>query len=509
MNKKVISYQCFAYKQLNQPKSSWIVTFVCSAEELLNWAGIPRRLSNDLLGFQRPDNNARVGKAARFFDYPENLSPTALIVGLHPNIDGEETIKLSFPNGTPINPLEPSLAKLEIEIQENPTIVDTVEKLQKHLSGRLGSSSVSKIASDEVSVDEVESTDSDLDEEEPDENDSGQVADKNLEIGKSLINKFSEKLNSPKWCTENAEHLKELAKPATIIDGQHRVLGAKTKELNIPFTVCAILDCKWEEQVFQFTVVNYTAKGIPDQFITNNAAMSLTTDELEKLKHRLTQADVKILEYELMRVVNFNADSPFFQRVNLTEKNNPALIGYKTMIQIAKKWHSGKPAGIKKLLDAILPDIKGKNLKVAHWREKEIWGQYFLAFWKEVKNFYCGFKNDSGVGLWGPGSNLAIAVVLLEYQELFLKNLNNQSRSFFQIDPKDVELNPNAQMLKKIKEQALEFVKRIKPEFFQEKWGSTSLNTGPGREALKSALTDTWEDEKFRFRNSNLFTGRF
>jgi hypothetical protein len=256
-------------------------------------------------------------------------------------------------------------------------------------------------------------------------------------------------------------------------------------------------------------VVNYTAEGIPDQFITNNAAMSLTTDELEKLKHRLEQADVKILEYELMRIVNFNSESPFFQRVNLTEKNNLSLIGYKTMVQIAKKWHSGKSPGIKKLLDAALPKVKGKKEKLHQWKEKEIWGQYFLAFWKEVKNFYSPFKNDKGVGLWEPGSNLSIAVVLLEFQELFLKNLNNQSRVFFQIDTGDERPDPNAQMLKKIKEQAAEFVKRIKPEFFAEKWGSSSLNTGPGREALKSALSSVADDEKFRYRNSNLFTGRF
>lgn len=507
MSKKTITYDCFVYKQLNDSKGSWIVTFVSSAEELLGWAGIPRRLSNDLLGFQRPDNAKRVAKAAKFFDYPENLSPTALIVGLHPNIEGDESINLKFVNGEPTNPLIPSLAKLEITIKENPSIDETVEKLQKHLKGRLNSTPTETPA-EEMPAEDGDSAESEGEDEETDENESPSDS-KNLEIGKSLINKFSEKLNSPKWCTENAEHLKELAKPATIIDGQHRVLGANSKEQNIPFTVCAILNCKWEEQVFQFTVVNYTAEGIPDQFITNNAAMSLTTEELEKLKHRLEQADVKILEYELMRVVNFNSESPFFNRVNLTEKTNPSLIGYKTMVQIAKKWHSGKPAGIKKLIDTIFPSIKGKKQKIHFWKEKEIWGQYFLIFWKEVKKFYSGFINDEGVGLWDPGSNLIIAVVLLEYQELFLKNLNNQSRMFFQVDPNDASQNADQQMRKKVKEQASEFVKRITPEFFQEKWGSSSLNTGPGREALKSALQATSDDEKFRFRNSNLFTGRF
>jgi hypothetical protein len=169
-----------------------------------------------------------------------------------------------------------------------------------------------------------------------------EVEDEEIELGRSLIEKLLGKLNEPTWCSDNIEALKQMSRPATIIDGQHRIRGASRCERDIPFTMCAIYDCPWSEQIFQFTVVNYTAKGIPDQFITANAALSLTGRELDHLKVRLVQAGVKDVEYDLMRVVNFESRSSFFDLVNLTEKKNPDRIGDKTMVNLAKAWYSAK-----------------------------------------------------------------------------------------------------------------------------------------------------------------------
>jgi len=47
------------------------------------------------------------------------------------------------------------------------------------------------------------------------------------------------------------ETLTELLKPAMLVDGQHRVYGAHSLEMGIAFTVCALSNASWEEQVFQ------------------------------------------------------------------------------------------------------------------------------------------------------------------------------------------------------------------------------------------------------------------
>src|SRR5262249_34526205 len=157
-----------------------------------------------------------------------------------------------------------------------------------------------------------------------------------------------------------------------------RLLGADATERGIPFSVVALADCPWAEQVFQFTVVNYTAKGIPDQFITANAALSLTKPELDSLKTRLVQANVKIKEYDLMRVVNFDSRSPFSTLINLTEKTNRSLIGYKTMVQVANQWFDAKHQVFNTLLPRLYPEIKGKGQKTKRrerWREGD-WGEF-------------------------------------------------------------------------------------------------------------------------------------
>lgn len=158
---------------------------------------------------------------------------------------------------------------------------------------------------DQSDVDDVENSDYDADSE------SGlqdrEASDGEVELGSSILRHLVDHLDDDIWVTRHLDDLSELAKPATIIDGQHRVLGAAAVERNVPFSVTAIVDCAWAEQVFQFTVINYTAKGIPDQFITANAALSLTGSELDSLQDRLVQAGVKVTEYELMRVVHFDS----------------------------------------------------------------------------------------------------------------------------------------------------------------------------------------------------------
>ena len=109
-----------------------------------------------------------------------------------------------------------------------------------------------------------------------DSDDSPATDGEELELGRSVLSDLADSLDDPAWLEDgdNANAVLDMAKPATIIDGQHRLLGADATERGIPFSVVALVDCPWAEQVFQFTVVNYTAKGIPDQFITANAALS-------------------------------------------------------------------------------------------------------------------------------------------------------------------------------------------------------------------------------------------
>ncbi len=499
-------YRGIAYRQAQDTTAPWLINFVATAEDVASWSGIPRRSEKGLIGFQRPDDTGRVDRARDFFKDISNQSPTALILGVHRvKEEASRRVQLSFQDGDDFS----SIRNCELRITFDATsfgLDAAVKELKSQIALRLSETS-------EQEAEEDENEDEGEEEAPEDEEDTEDDGDGEIELGRSLLLDLSKKLDDAEWCNANKEDLVDLAKPCTVIDGQHRLKGAVRCERHIPFSVIAIYDCPWPEQVFQFTVVNYTAKGIPDQFITANAALSLTGDELEMLKTRLTQAKIKVTEYELMRVVNFDASSPFYQKVSMASKGNePGKIGYKTMVQVAKAWHAGKDSAVKQIIANAYPSITGKagvvkRERLAKWTQDD-WGLFFIDFWQTIYSHYKA-KAPAGFDPWNIGSsNLTIAVTLLELQRAFFINLAQQDEEFFEIDPRKTD-SPIEQLRDKVRKRAEKVASFIPVEFFQTTWKMKSLNTGPGKTAIQTALKAFVENKgSYQYANSSLVTGK-
>jgi hypothetical protein len=513
-----------AYRQALDESAPWLLSFIAPAEELMEWAGVPRRSEQNQAGFQRLEDQSRVDRAKEFFQQPVNQSPTSIILGLHGRQSDGIKAELTFlDDDDDTGGSRPCIVEVSYE---QPSPEQAREIVRQQLRSRLqdGLQASSPAVSDEFDLDQSvdldgengilaeatvdeaadleDNVDVDVDEDEQD--------DEELELGQSVLADLLRKLDDDEWATDkdNAAAILDLAKPATIIDGQHRLLGADATERGIPFSVVAIADCPWAEQVFQFTVVNYTAKGIPDQFITANAALSLTKNELDTLKTRLVQANVKIKEYDLMRIVNFDSRSPFAGLINLSEGRNSQLIGYKTMVQVANQWFDAKHQVFNTLLPRLYPDVKGKGQKTRRrerWREGD-WGEFFLAFWEEV---YLAFRSEpahvAGRHLWDVGnSQLTVAVVLLELQRAFLDNLNAQDEEFFDVESGDLLIT----LTDKVRLRAKKFVNFFPSNFFSTKWGITSLNTGSGRVDLETCIRQMVDSKgKYQYAADRLITG--
>lgn len=517
--KDVLTYRGIAYRQSNAPEAPWVASLVIAAEELLRWASIPRRTEGHLLGFQRAASDDRVKQAKGFFENPNNQSPTALIVGLHPDQNSIFEFKLADSDieGSPSQ----RYCELSIDIEklEARTLRQEAEYLKEQFLARLStgtlinSEEVDDPAADTLTDQEIEVDFSDDDSAE----DSDEV-DRDVELGESILGKLLGLLDDELWVEGNAELVSDLAKPATIIDGQHRVLGAASLERMIPFAVCVLVDCSWPEQVFQFTVVNYTSSRIPDSFITANAALSLTEDELRGLQTRLVQAGVKVVEYELMRVVNFDSQSPFFNLVNLAEKKDPAKIGYKTMVRVAKAWYEHSKSDVVKtnILPNLYPELAGnknavKRERGGNWQRND-WGDFFNVFWRAIYDkLGVGGSHVPGHLLWDVGhSQLMVAVVLERLQATLMDNLARQHSSFFKVDDTNNAV-AKSQLIAKIDQFVREFVDECFPVgFFATKWNSTSLSTGPGRRALDDALDQMVKKKgKWGYATSALVTGSY
>lgn len=520
-------YQGIAYRQSGGVDVPWLVTFVAASEELLSWAGIPRKSEHNLTGFQRPMDPNRVAKAKAFFDMPGNQSPTTLIVGIPEVIPGQEAaVELLLQNDDTASGIQS--CELVVRIPDDESVAEAAERLKAQLQYRLGNQEASDRAEAAASgIDEdngigesgalgdgqgdfgTEASDEELEDEETDE-DEDAGSDAELELGSSILSKLVARLSDPQWIAEQEEHIRDLAKPAIVIDGQHRVKGAEACERHIPFAVCAVMNAPWSEEVFQFTVVNYTAKGIPDQFITANAALSLTRGELEDLKERLTQAGVKIIEYELMQIVNFDTRSPFYDLVDLSDKRRSDRLGYKTMVQVARGWWDARHQVFSLILPNMYPHIHGakkKTRRVNEWRAAD-WGDFFLAFWDEVHSSY---KTEPAIDahytLWDVGhSQLVNTVVLLELQKAFLTNLNAQDPGYFEV-PEGEE--PKKYLLQQVAKRAKQFVSYFPPAFFATKWTDTSLNVGPGRRHLQEAFGSMVNAKgKYQYGKSALVAGK-
>jgi hypothetical protein len=538
----VLEYEGIAYRQSVMAEAPWTASLVIPAEELLTWAAIPRRTESHLLGFQRAATPARVEAAKEFFRIPENQSPTALIVGLNPVDHGR---KFEFEIDPEDMTGRPGVRRCKLRIRLQGWVDADLETLAHQVTDNLRARLQSEPddsddeGDDETTMDETDAfrtkarlegfdpggqTDerasmSDVvehTEEGEDEDDAADDLRTEVELGQSVLGKLAHLLEDPEWVLAHEDLVRDLAKPATIIDGQHRVLGAAQCERMIPFAVCALIDCSWPEQVFQFTVVNYTATGIPDQFITANAALSLTGSELRGLEIRLVQAGVKVVEYELMRIVNFDDRSAFYDLVNLAERKDSSKIGYKTMVRIANMWHRGKtPVISASLLPNLYPDIKGnrrtyRRESLSRWQEND-WGDFFIAFWDAVNAVYGSCEShEAGHHLWDVGhSQFTIAIVLHELQAAYMENLAAQDSSFFDVDKDDAAV-AKSQLLAKVRNRAETFFGSNLPcEFFAKEWKTKSLSTGAGRIALNDAIGEMVKSRgKWVYANSSLVSGK-
>jgi hypothetical protein len=504
-------YSGVAYKQAISPNAPWIISFVAGANDLLEWVGIPRRTEKGLVGFQRLDNEEKVNRAKEYFMDPNNQSPTALILGIHQS-DKEinKPVELIFDSSDDAGQ---NIRKCKLVINfdsESLSNEDIKNIIRSQIKSRLSQESKSVNGDD---AEELDDPTDELDEDVDEDDDSKDKSGGEIELGRSLLSDLLNKLSDDTWFEDNKEALLDYAKPATLIDGQHRLKGADLTERGIPFTICALYDCAWSEQVFQFTIVNYTQNGIPDQFITANAALSLTGNELKTLTDRLTQAKVKVIEYDLMKVVNFDDASPFFKLINLGSGKDSSRIGYKAMVRVAKQWYSGKHAGVAPIIENIYPDLPGtkaqkRRAALQLWKDNDIWGEFFKAFWQEVKSHYeTEPSHIKGHYLWEVGhSNLMIAAVLAQFQDTFMKNLAAQDEIFFKVDRGH---DPVPELIRKCRDRCKQLLQSFPADFFGREWKQKSLDTGAGKTQLSEVFTEMREKKgRYGYANCSLITGR-
>jgi DGQHR domain-containing protein len=95
-----------------------------------------------------------------------------------------------------------------------------------------------------------------------------------------------------------------------IIDGQHRLAGAKEARTEIDLIFIAFIGLSNDEQINQFVTINKEAKGVPT---------SLYYDLLKHLPAKKKEADwAKLRSVDIKDILNDDAESPFYKRIVVT-----------------------------------------------------------------------------------------------------------------------------------------------------------------------------------------------
>ncbi len=271
------------------------VLFIAPAEEIGEWAGVPRKSSAFMKGFQRAIDEKHVEEIVGFFQESENISPTAIVVAFKPQKLRIEPLEMDEKTRPREANWQPVLISIKWEELKDTRVDVLAEGVVEILKKELPNSDYYEKDEDEIDEDEENG-----DEEDDLEEISNQASE--FSVGHSHLRKFIKNLESREWLENSSkedepklrEMLIDLLKPGTIVDGQHRTRGAAFLERQIPFPVVGLVDASWKEEVFQFVVINQRAKPIESAFLSAIISSSLSEKDIEELKSRLEQAGVDL-----------------------------------------------------------------------------------------------------------------------------------------------------------------------------------------------------------------------
>lgn len=484
---KVYEYDVIAFRQHKDTPIQ--VCFVAPANEVIKWAGVPRKKDELLTGFQRFKDSKRIEKEIiPYLNNSQNSSPTSLIVALRTehNLGRCRLLDTNVKAGE-----LPVVTKLLIEIAEDVSDDELFNAALKYVRERLDVPGEDKL---EEEIQEQEGDE--LEDEETTEGDEGMAEgdeetteddEEAIDLGAVTLRKMKELLEDPANRTNKnfRDAIYEFVKPAFLIDGQHRAFAAS--KLCLPFSVCGLYDASWEEQVFQFTVVNLKPKKISPALITSIASLSLTAKERKVVEARLRQAKVRMWEVTVMSKVNYDGQSPFAEKIDMAvgdPETRADRLGYGIMKRVAKEWFRCNRIAFVNIAKSLF--CTNNMVEARHaWQsdDRGVWFHFFCAFWNEIRMAY----SDT---VWSKGSSrLFIGASLWALQEAILSVLDGNAPGYWKIEDESMLFEERLENLTtKMTEVVSMAVAWFPEELWKYPWEGEIDETSGGRKQLLTSI---------------------
>ena len=236
---------------------------------------------------------------------------------------------------------------------------------------------------------------------------------------------------------------------ATIVDGQHRVIGAKdVKDGSVRLNVVGIVGADATEGAFQFLVINNNSSRVSPSHVK-----ALFTDykEDELLERMLQSGSTNIDEKKITALDYFDRgpDSPFKSAVKWA-KNADGFV-------------------VPNALEAGLAEVQNRSALLSI---QDVELDVFTEIWSVIKGQW--------KTLWSAESHLlekACVQALTAYICDSLEKMRLFSDSDLQLNDPDV-----------LKREVVKVLKMIEPDFFEVQWTTTGLDTRAGQELLRGDL---------------------
>ena len=423
-------YKTLSFHQYESDSDSdELIMFSAPAEEIASWAGVPRKGHSIRMLYQRDPNENRVTQIAEFWNdagtsdgndsQPFVLGPTAIVLALTESAkrNGQDLTIVYEP---PVDLGQDDYLKVlrELATLVLPQVMDRLDD-----SSRL---SIDGFQNRDLL--EIPDTKHDY------------VADFAYRL--VLMSKdpsayvARENLNEERT-RELSRALESLCRPALVVDGQHRLLGAEKAKVQVRLPVIAIPRCDWVEQIYQFVVINEKAEKVKTSILTDIFGSSLTPEEQGRLRNRMHRAKVDIEERIAAVIAGRDQRSPFYNMVIVDLLGDPPFgtnpfisdVSIRHLIQgggrSSRGWRTDDEF-YEVFVSPTFPDRSDWD----SWKDGA-WREYWFAFWHEVAGHYNEqAKKANATELWVPTeiTNLTKAVTLRLFQRLFMEKATEKGR---------------------------------------------------------------------------------
>jgi hypothetical protein len=238
---------------------------------------------------------------------------------------------------------------------------------------------------------------------------------------------------------ELIEALEAICRPALVVDGQHRLLGAALVDRPVYLPVVLLPHASWVDQVFQFVLINEAAKKVDTSLLTDIFGNSLTPEEQDEVRHRLSASRIDVEARIAAVVADQHPDSPFKGLVRvkiggtIPNEVNRGFLTEQTIRQLIDGGRGGTQGF--RISDAFYESVVSPTFPDREEWESwvdGIWQPYWYAFWRAVGDYYNeeAGREGSSTPLWSSErqTNLTKAVTLRELQQLFIEKAIERSK---------------------------------------------------------------------------------